>query len=200
MINTIAYEVEKKQHGTPSGSDNTAVTFGGFLWYRKELEFLKSMWQIPMTLSPSLDHFYLLNSGRPEETTGDMVASVGQLVQKKPLFMEQVFSKNEIQTKRIALALKNANESDLIDAINRGEQTLEHMGVVGKKVIPCLRAIEKAGGAGKILGGGGKKDGVGFLLVYHQNESVAKNIATMYNFPIQKIQLGCPGVTLEQKE
>lgn len=200
QINAIAYEVEKKQHGNPSGGDNTAVTFGGLLWFRKELEFLKSMWQLEITIPFPLNHFYLIDSGRPKETTGEMVSLVRKRVQEKPAFMEKVFSQNETQTKRIAVALKENVESELIAAMNVGERTLEDMGVVGKKVTPCIRAIEKEGGAVKILGGGGKKDGVGFLLGYHRNESVLRDMCTKYNFPIQKIQLGCIGVRLERKE
>ena len=41
LFNQLAYEAEKLKHGTPSGADNTIVTMGGFIWYRKELEFLK---------------------------------------------------------------------------------------------------------------------------------------------------------------
>ena len=36
LFNQLAYEAEKLQHGNPSGGDNTAVTFGGFIWDRKE--------------------------------------------------------------------------------------------------------------------------------------------------------------------
>ena len=34
-INNIAYEGEKGYHGTPSGVDNTASTFGGLIWFQK---------------------------------------------------------------------------------------------------------------------------------------------------------------------
>jgi len=34
-INNIAYEGEKGYHGTPSGIDNTASTFGGLIWFEK---------------------------------------------------------------------------------------------------------------------------------------------------------------------
>ena len=37
-INEIAYEGEKAYAGTPSGIDNTASTFGGLLWFAKNLE------------------------------------------------------------------------------------------------------------------------------------------------------------------
>jgi len=36
IINEAAYEGEKGYHGTPSGIDNTAATFGGLIWYKRE--------------------------------------------------------------------------------------------------------------------------------------------------------------------
>jgi mevalonate kinase len=35
-VNDVAYEGEKGYHGTPSGIDNTAATFGGLIWYKRE--------------------------------------------------------------------------------------------------------------------------------------------------------------------
>lgn len=35
-VNEVAYEGEKGYHGTPSGIDNTAATFGGLIWYKRE--------------------------------------------------------------------------------------------------------------------------------------------------------------------
>ncbi len=36
-INEIAYEAEKAYAGNPSGIDNTAATFGGLMWFRKNM-------------------------------------------------------------------------------------------------------------------------------------------------------------------
>ena len=55
--------VRRGQHG---------VTMGGFIWFRKELEFLKSIWQIPLKL-PIRSIIFLINTCRPAETTGEMV-------------------------------------------------------------------------------------------------------------------------------
>jgi len=191
-INELAYEIEKKQHGNPSGGDNTTVTVGGFVWFRKELEFLKSIWQLPFKPHPSLDHFFLIDTGRPKETTGEMVALVSTKYKEQSTKFDKLFAENEQQTKRVAKALKEGNEKELIDAIRVGERTLEGMGVVSKKVIPLIRKIERAGGAAKILGGGGKADGVWFLLCHHSNPKVVKEKK-------QYIALGEEGIRLEQK-
>ena len=37
-INAVAYQGEKGYHGTPSGIDNTASTFGGLVWFTRDLE------------------------------------------------------------------------------------------------------------------------------------------------------------------
>jgi mevalonate kinase len=122
QINAIAYEIEKKQHGNPSGGDNTAVTMGGFIWFRKELEFLKSMWQLDIHIPPSLNHFFLINTGRPKETTGEMVTLVRSRFEKHKAMMKQQFLRNEEQVKKIAIALKEHDEKVLMDAIQKGEQ------------------------------------------------------------------------------
>lgn len=190
-INQIAYEVEKKMHGNPSGGDNTTVTMGGFIWFRKELEFLKSIWQLPFKLPDTLNHFFLINTGRPKETTGEMVAYVNAKCQMLNAKYITLFDKNEQQTKRVAVALRQGNEKELMEAITAGERTLEGMGVVSKKAIPIIREIEKAGGAAKILGGGGRKEGVGYLLCYHPNPK---------KFNTEPIRLGEEGIRLEEHD
>lgn len=159
LFNQLAYEAEKLKHGNPSGGDNTIVTMGGFIWYRKELEFLKSIWQLPF--KTKLNNFYLLDTGKPRETTGEMVAFV-----KKRVGLQKFLDENEQETKRIAVAIRNNDEKTLIDAMRKGERTLEDIGVVSDKAKKIIRKVERVGGAAKILGGGGREDGVGYLLCY----------------------------------
>jgi mevalonate kinase len=184
-INQLAYEIEKKMHGNPSGGDNTTVTVGGFVWFRKELEFLKSIWQLPMKLPADLNHFSLIDTGRPKETTRDMITFV-----KNQKNLPEFLEKNEIETKKITTAIKEGDEKMVIEAMRNGERTLEAIGVVSGKVIHIIRDIEKNGGAAKILGGGGRSDGVGYLLCYTK-KPLEKNIP---------IVLGGEGIQLEQKQ
>ena len=197
LINQLAFEAEKKVHGNPSGADNTICTFGGFIWYRRELPFLKNIWQLPMKFPVSLNHFYLIDTGKPKETTGEMVEYLSEKLKVKSEKLRKLFEENEEQTKRIAQALKEGNEKELINGMRNGEKTLEGIGVVSKKVVPLIRAIEKKGGAAKILGGGGRKSGVGFLLCYHNKFDVLSAICKKHGYPIEKIELGEEGVRLE---
>lgn len=183
-INQLAYEADKYIHKTPSGVDNTAITFGGFLWYRKELEFLRSFWQLPVRLPPNLNHFTLIDTDRPKENTGELVAFV-----KTQKNLQAFLNENEIQTKRLATALREGDEKTFIDAIRKGQRSLESIGIVSKKVIPIIRSIEESGGAAKILGGGGRREGVGYLLCYSRKPPIGA-------IPII---LGEEGVRLEKK-
>lgn len=197
LVNELAFEVEKYQHRNPSGGDNTAVTFGGFIWFRRELEFLKSIWQLAFRPSPKLAPFMLIDTGRPEENTGEMITSVTEFIKKYPGKAKKLLDENEEATKDVTMALREGNEKLLINAIGQGEKTLEGLGVVSKKVIPLIREIEKKGGAAKILGGGGKKNSVGLLLCYSRNKQSIKKITEKYFYKIYSVKLGEEGVRLE---
>lgn len=166
QINQLAYESEKFIHGNASGVDPAAVISGGLIWYRKELDFLRSIWQLPFKPHSRLNRFFLIDTGRPKETTGEMIALVAKNMKRNPEKMQTHFDLNEQQVKRITVALKEGNEEELIDAIRIGERTLEGMGVVSSGVMSLIRNIERVGGAAKILGGGGKSDGAGYVLCY----------------------------------
>ena len=199
-INQLSYEAEKFIHGNPSGADPAVIVSGGIIWYRKELEFLRSIWQLPFRVSAGMSNFFLIQTSRPEESTGEMVSFVAEQHEKNPERMEQLFRSIERQTKRIAKALKEQSEEDVLSAMREGERSLEEMGVVSDQVVPCIRSIEEKGGAAKILGGGGRTGGVGFLLCYHTDESVVSSVARANGYAYHAVAIGEDGVKLEEAD
>jgi mevalonate kinase len=197
LTNKLAFEVEKVQHGTPSGGDNTIVNYGGFVWFRKELSFLKTVWQVPLRPLSGLS-IVLVNTGKPKETTGDMVAFVRKLVEKNPLKVQSIFDENEKATKQVAESIELQDRNGFIDGIKKGEKTLEKLGVVSKQVRTLIRDIETSGGAAKILGGGGRKGAVGYILAVHKERNMITQIASKYAYPVENIVLGEEGVRLEK--
>lgn len=196
-INELAYEVEKKAHGNPSGADNTAVVFGGLVWYRREFDFLRSIWNLPVT-SYKIPKFVLIDSGRPAETTKDMVESVALLYTKKRKETEEIFADQETQTKKLLLSLKFGDYKSLVFTIKKGENNLEKMGVVGEFAQKIIKGIELAGGAAKVCGAGGKKDGSGILLCYHDDLTKIKQIAEKFKAGFSAVKLGEEGIRIEK--
>ncbi|MBI2329936.1 hypothetical protein HYU94_00925, partial [Candidatus Daviesbacteria bacterium] len=85
-------------------------------------------------------------------------------------------------------------EKEFIRIIRDGERNLESIGVVSLFVKSIIRKIEKAGGAAKICGGGGKTKATGILLTYHPDKKVVEKIAKEVNLPYFRTSLGVEGL------
>lgn len=197
VINEIAYEVEKKQHGNPSGGDNTTVTFGGFIWFRRELEFLKSVWQLPFKIPDRFPKAYLIDTGKPKETTGEMISLVTAFLKNNQDMGRKILDTNESAVKKIASAIKKEDKQMFFEGIKAGQKTLEELGVVSKKVIPFIQSLEKEDMAVKVCGGGGKKDAVGLLLCFSGNKDKLKQMAKKEKYTVSRVLLGEEGVRIE---
>lgn len=195
-INELTYEVEKIAHGNPSGADNTTVIMGGLVWYRREFDFLKSIWSLPVS-SYKIPLFFLIDSGRPEESTKEMVGHVAKLYSRNKNKMEGLLNDQEFRTKKLLLALRSGNMSDMEDAIKSGERNLEKMQVVGDQTKKIIREVEKSGGAAKICGAGGRKKGSGIILCYHPQKEMIPKVAGKYKLPLYPVALGGEGIRLE---
>ncbi len=194
-INEMAYEIEKGLHGKPSGVDNTVVTYGGFLWYRKENENFKTFKQIEAKVK--LPKIMLLNTGRPSETTREMVEMVGARYSSKKKSIENIFRSIENVTKNFLDLLLGGNQ-DFGNLIYENEKLLEELGVVSKSAQEMIRIIEKAGGKAKISGAGGKKDGSGMAIVYHKDIEKLSLIGKKHGLILKSVKIGEEGVRLEK--
>lgn len=166
VVNNIAYQCEKFFHKNPSGVDVSASCFGGLIYFRKEFEFLKNIsalnFKIPKKIEENL---YLIDSGKPFESTGEMVELVGESYNKKPDFIEEVFNDIEKTTKRMVVSIIKEDVDFFAKTIVDNQVLLEMLGVVSKKTKKLLKDLEKFG-VGKVTGAGGRKEGSGFILFY----------------------------------
>ena len=194
----IAYEGEKFFHGNPSGGDLATAIEGGFLWFRKEFEFLKTFALLPFKPHKNIKQFILINSGKPRESTKEMVEKVAELKTSFPQKAQLLFNSQEELTKQIAIALKDGDENGIIECIKSSERNLEELGVVGRKAQSIIRKIEKMGGAAKISGGGGIKRGSGMLLVYHKDLKKMLSYAKLNNLEALTIKTGEEGLRRDE--
>lgn len=195
LINRIAYQIEKKQHGNPSGCDNSIACFGGFLWFQKRGESFKIR---PLKIDFRLPEFVLLDSGRAKETTGEMVALVNEKFKVQKAETGRILDSLGRVTEKTASCFKKANFALLPVLIRENERLLEELGVVGKKAGKIIRKIEKLGGAAKICGAGGIKQGSGVILCYHQEAKVILDFAKKQKLTYFPVKLGVQGVRDEK--
>ncbi|MDP3941109.1 MAG: mevalonate kinase [bacterium] len=196
-IHEIALLIEQKRHGNPSGGDTAIVSSGNLIWFRKESEVLKVVQRVPFgILDPIASRFFLVDTGIPEESTGEMVQAVRDLYDEKIEFVANVFNDLEKVTRDMVIVLKNNHEGDLIEIIRQGEKHLEQLEVVSDEVKEVIRSIEGSGGAAKISGGGGKLKGTGHLLVYHKDKKTLEDVLAKFNLMPVAIRLGASGLTV----
>lgn len=160
IVNHLAFQIEKQFHQNPSGVDNTAACFGGLILYQKQKSLKNLDYKIPKNIEEKL---FLIDSGKPEESTAEMV----KYVSKKSV--ENVINKIEVETKNMEVAIKKENINLFKNSLIKNEILLEKLGVVSKKTKELLVTLSKFG-VGKVTGAGGRKSGSGFILFYAKNK------------------------------
>ncbi len=193
-INEIAFLAEQKKHGKPSGGDNSTSCFGRLVRFKKD-EGIKPL---DIKLSEEITkNFYVINTGTPKETTGEMVSLVRDLVGKKPLFTEELFDKQEELVKDLYLAIEKNIPRQIPGIIKSGEANLEKLGVVSSFVKKIIRDIEDSGGAAKICGGGGVTKATGMILIYSADLQNLKKVLKSHQLSPTQLTLGVEGLRKE---
>lgn len=196
-INQVAYEIEKKQHGKPSGGDNTIVTYGGFLEFKKNADGSPNFSHI--STEEHLSGLFVVNSGRPEETTREMVSMVGQLYENDKKRVGDIFEKIGQITFIFSRYLRGEGDIDVTELIRENQRLLERLGVVSPSAQNIVGEIEKIGGAAKISGAGGRKSGSGIILAYHKDPQKLLSLAKEMSLDIFSVKLGEEGVRWEKR-
>jgi mevalonate kinase len=148
-INEIAYEGEKGYHGTPSGIDNTAATYGGLIWFKKgEPNIMERL-----TLKKPVE-IVMGNTGVVANTKA-AVAGVRERKEKEPKKYEKIFN----EAKDLALEARKALESNDFKAVgqymNRNHELLQGIEVSSKDLDFLVELARKNGALGAKMTGGG---------------------------------------------
>ncbi|MGD8744202.1 MAG: mevalonate kinase [Candidatus Woesebacteria bacterium] len=196
-INTLAYEIEKQFHKNPSGGDNTTSTYGGYLWYRKEAEGLKTFSKIEV--KKKLDNLVLVNSGRANESTKDMVEIVRSKREANAKKIYGIFNSIEDVTKGFLKYLLQEQDLSLKYLLKQNQKLLEKLGVVSSSTKILVKRLEKKGAALKVAGAGGLETGSGILISFHDNTEVYKRYLKKQKLDFFVAKLGGKGVILHEE-
>lgn len=190
----LVLDIERRQHGTPSGVDPAAVLHGGLLWAEATDDGLDPIPLPAPTLAPGT--LRVFQTGTPQESTGTVVDAVRSQRDADPEAFRALLDRMETATRtaRDALTDDAPSPATLRRAIRQFEDGLEAMGVVPPPVQELIRSIENKGGAAKISGAGALTGpGAGSLLVYHSDPDAAL-WGELQHLPELDVRLGVDGV------
>jgi mevalonate kinase len=198
-VERLALEVERRQHGLPSGVDTATSLHGGMLWAERQTAGGLHCVALP-TGSPLLGRLQVVHSGTPPEPTGAVVAAVRARRDRNPAAFEALFDRMAAATCALRDELAwPAEAADRVRAlIHEHQLCLEALGVVPEPVRALVRQIEAAGGAAKVSGAGSLAGpGAGSLLIYHPRPERIAGWEFLRPFASVAVHLGAAGCRRE---
>ncbi len=169
-INEAAYEGEKAYHGTPSGIDNTASTYGGLIWFVRNLDAGKNT--IDLLQSPRKMLIVMANSGITASTT-KVVADVRRLREENPGKIEKIFGEYRKLAEEARKALLEGDIATIGNLMNLNHKMLQQITVSGKINNELVEVALKNGAIGAKLTGTGRG---GLVIGLAENEDIQEKI------------------------
>ena len=167
-INAFTYEIEKLHHGTPSGIDNTVVT------YARPVYFIKG--QPIETFKVGQPFTIVIGDTGMSASTKESVADVRRLWMNDKSRWESLFDKiGEIAfTARRAI---EAGKSDTLgELMNENHALLQRMTVSSPELDRLVEAARAAGALGAKMSGGGRGGNMIALVKRDMAESVSLSL------------------------
>jgi mevalonate kinase len=152
-INEVAYEAEKAYAGNPSGIDNTAATYGGLMWFMKNLKGGPDIVE-KMTI-PKPVEIIIASTGKVANTKA-MVEGVAERKKKNPNTYDPLFKRAEEIAVEGRKALESGDLKKVGALMNENHTILQGIEVSSKELDLLVDIARKQGAYGaKLTGGGG---------------------------------------------
>ena len=167
-VNAFTYEIEKLHHGTPSGIDNTVVT------YAKPVYFVKGQ---PIEIFKVGRPFTIVigNTGISAPTK-ESVGDVRKLWEADKVKWESVFDNVSETAKEARANIENGKWKELGGLMNQNHALLQEMTVSSPELEKLVSAARDAGALGAKLSGGGRGGNMIALVEPEQAEPVARSL------------------------
>ncbi|AJF61237.1 TPA: mevalonate kinase [Candidatus Woesearchaeota archaeon] len=166
-VNEIAFECEKMFHGTPSGIDNTVVTYGKPVYfYDGEMYFLK--------LKKPL-HLVIANTGI-KSPTKEAVLEVRQRYERDREEYSALFEKIGQIAGNAKTALESGETAQLGGLMDKNHALLQQIGVSCKELDELVSAAKSAGALGAKLAGAGKGGNMVALVEQDKKDGVMNSM------------------------
>lgn len=205
-LEELLLEVERRQHGQPSGVDAAAVLRGGLVWAERASAGSGLRFESISVPSDLLDRFRVVDTGAPAENTGEVVSAVRERRDGDPATVDGALSRIRDATRSFRALLEDAapGPSDAMELVRRCQRGLEELGVVPEPVRELVRAVEQEGGAAKISGAGALTStpdgppGGGLLLVIHPEPDRMREWSFLADLNVIDVRPGAAAARVEE--
>ena len=148
LVSALAYEVEKIQHGTPSGIDNNVIAYQQPVFFRRDnpTEFLHIE-------QPT--HWVIADTGETTPTR-ETVSDVNQLITNDPVGYGALIQRIGSIVEAARTPLIEGDLQRLGQLLYENQDLLEELEVSSSRLEILIKAARRAGAAGAKLSGGGR--------------------------------------------
>lgn len=185
-INEAAYAGEMAYHGTPSGIDNTASTYGGLIWFIKNLSGGKNTID---RLKAKAKMFLVVADTGITASTAEVVADVRKLKEQNPDKYKAIFAEYKDLAKNAKKALIRGKTSLVGKLMIQNQKLLQLMTVSGEFNDNIVEIALNNGALGAKVTGTGR-GGLVIALVSDENsqkkvsQAIEKEGFTIWNTTI----------------
>jgi mevalonate kinase len=167
-VNDLAFEIEKLHHGTPSGIDNTVIT------YARPVYFVKG--QPLETFKAGEPFFIIIGDTGVAAPTKEAVGDVRNLWMEDKSKWKKVFSKIGEIANLARTTIEQGKTKELGELMDQNHVLLQEMTVSSPELDKLVRAARNAGALGAKLSGGGRGGNMIALVTTETKETVAKSL------------------------
>jgi mevalonate kinase len=167
-VNAFAYEIEKLHHGTPSGIDNTVIT------YAKPVYFIKG--QGMETFNVGIPFTIVIGDTGISAPTKESVGDVRKLWEADRAKWEIVFDRVGMIAKKARTSIERGRMKDLGELMKRNHALLQEMTVSSPELDMLVSAALNAGALGAKMSGGGRGGNMIALVTAEKAESVSNSL------------------------
>jgi len=171
QVNEAAYEGEKGYHGTPSGLDNTVSTYGGLVWFERDLSGGHPKFE-RLKLKKAI-HLVIASTG----ITASTMVVVGAVKIRKeadPKWFDSISEKYNQVVHEGKDALIQLDLSKVGKLMNKNHELLQELSVSCEELDNLVKVARENGAIGAKMTGTGRG---GNMIALAPDEATAKQIA-----------------------